>query len=124
ETNAGEFDFWARRAVASTKAANTQMGQSIDTTVLSVEKFKEAMLSVGKGIGVLDPKDIASSWYFYQSALGGVIKTEQDLAQTQHNMNTLLRASVITNTDTTETIRGITSAMAEFGMGAEQLDYA
>lgn len=121
--NAGDFDFWATRASAATKVANEQLGVSIDKSIISTERFRDAALQVGKSLGVLQPEDVAQSWYLYQSAVGATIRTEEDFRQVQNSVNTLLHAAVITNTDAATTIRGVTSALAEFGQGTDQLDY-
>lgn len=122
--NAGEFDFWATRVAASAKTAQARTGEALDATIIKSENFKARILQIGGDVGILQPEEIAKGWYLYQSALGSAIRTTEDMVLHQSNVNLMMRASVITNTDHATVIRGVTQAMAEFGLSAQELPYA
>lgn len=122
--SAGEFDFWMARAVAATKAANQQAGDEVDELIVNVDKFRDAALDVGRGIGVVDPTQVAESWFTYQAALGESITSAEDLSRAQTNLDLLLKAAVVTNTDAATAIRGTSGALGQFGMTVEDLPYA
>lgn len=121
---AGEFDFWMARAVAATKAANQAFGADVDEMIVNTTQFRAAALEVGRAIGVLNPTEVAEGWFTYQAALGSTIETSDDLALTQQNLDLVLKAAVVTNTEASTAIRGTAGAIGQFGLSVQDLPYA
>lgn len=117
---AGDFDFWNRRIVAAAKSANADLFTAFGGSDKTIQAFQNSVMELGRGLGTLQPEEVAQSWYLYQAAVGDVIKTQDDLATSQAAVDVILKAAIISDTDYETAIRGVTQAMAEFGLGNEQ----
>ena len=123
--SAGTFDFWSRRTVAAAKAANESLFDAFGgTQQQTIQAFNDQILKLGRDLGTLQPDQVAQSWYLYQAAVGETIKTQDDLLKGQAALDAILKAAIVSDTDYETAIRGVTQAMAEFGLGQEQAAHA
>lgn len=112
---ASDFDFWIRRTMAANQAA----GGTINT----FEQFANAVNAVGRDVGALSPDQVAESLMVYQTALGTAINDTNDLALASQNLDVMLKAAIITNTDHADVIRGVSQVLSIYGMGLDKISY-
>ena len=58
---AGDFDYWAARAVAAARAANGAITSETGAQLNTVERYRDEILKLGRDLGTLSPTEVAQS---------------------------------------------------------------
>lgn len=123
--NAGDFDFWNRRIVAAAKAANADLFQAFGgDQQQTIDAFGKRVMALGQELGALQPAEVAEGFYLFQAAAGTSIKSSEDLEASVKGLEAVMKAAIVSDTDYTVAIRGVTQAMAEFQLGTDQMAHA
>jgi TP901 family phage tail tape measure protein len=124
----GQFQYMLNRAGATLEVF-TQKGEAGKIGLLDLQ---EGILQLSRSSMLLPAKDVAEAMYYWASATGQVIKTNEDLQNNLLALEPIMHVAVMTNTGYETAIKGVYSIISQFYNGAidkatfvtEQLYYA
>lgn len=115
---AGDFDFWIARTKAAMEAASS------NEAVTTIDQLRSRTLELGRSLGSLEPAELAEGWFTYQAALGETINTMGDLETAQASIETMLQASIVSNSSASSVMRGVAGVLSAYRMETDDAAYA
>ncbi len=108
----GDFEFQAIRA-----------GRAMELSTEMADKLNEKLYEQAKLLG-MNPTELAKAAYYFASTTGQVVKTEEELNSLLKQQQVILQAAVISNVPYETMIKGVVSALGQFGTIIREQDPA
>lgn len=107
-----EFDFNMRRAAG---AAGIWSDQS-----QMYDKLGDSVIKLARETKLFTPAEIAKGMYYWSSATGDVIDSQEKLVLTSNQVVTVMKAAAMTEGDLETTLKGVLAVTAQFSLGMEK----
>jgi TP901 family phage tail tape measure protein len=117
--SASSVDFWVAKYRAAAQAAGEFMDNEQDRAK-AMQQIPEIIRNMAAETGV-GADIIAEAAFRYQAAAGTQIRSVKELQAQLSGLNTLVKASVVADTDLYESVRGVTQIMGSFNMSANEM---
>jgi TP901 family phage tail tape measure protein len=109
-TTFGDFQFMLNRAGAALSIFGEEGS-------VGISKLQTSVIDLAQSVKLIPTKDVAQALYFWASATGQVIKSDEDLARNMKALEPIMQAATMTNTDYETTIKGVYSIITQFYHG-------
>ena len=103
-----QFDFNSRRAAGALEI--------FDTNSSTFKELETSVKNVAAATGLFDPATISKGLYFWASTTGQVVDQNTKLADIMEQLDPVMKAAMMTDTDMETAIKGVISVAQEYNL--------